>query len=383
MNFIASLPALAGAQRVARAAGSSGRSGLAAPAPAAAAARRRRAGTARARRPRGAGAALLDQLVERQVEQAAAGLLVDQHLGRVAEHRLHHVEVEALARDAGRLLVLDEDLAEARRVALGALHDLGLVAVGLLEQPRRVAAGARHDVVGVGLALVPEALAVLAGLDRVVERRLHLVGRLHVLQRHLLHVDAGLVAVEHLLHQLLGRLGDLLAALVQHEVHLAPCRRPRGSPSARLKRDDQVGLADVEEVVLGALEVVLDRELDVDDVLVVGQHQRFLVDLVLRRVAVADLDRLHLREVDELDRLDRERQVPARAGLRGLGVLAEARDDAAAAFVDDVEAAREPDDQHQRDEDADAGERQLRAACRRRRPVAVAGAAAPCGRTGR
>ena len=126
------------------------------------------------------------------------------------------------------------------------------------------------------------------------------------------------------------------------------------------------GLRVVEEVVLGALEVVLHRELDVDDVLVVGQHQRFLVDLVLRRVAVADLDGPHLREVDELDRLDRERQVPARARLRGLGVLAEARDDAAAAFVDDVEAAREPDD-----------ERRARRACRRRRSARPAPAAAP------
>ena len=86
-----------------------------------------------------------------------------------------------------------------------------------------------------------------------------------------------------------------------------------------------------------------------------------LVVLVLRRVAIADLDRPHLREVDELDRLDRERQVPARPGLRGLGVLAEAGDDAAAAFVDDVEAAREPDD------DAPA-----RRACPRRRAAAAA-----------
>ncbi len=178
--------------------------------------------------------ALLDQLVERQVEQAvAAGLLVDQHLARVADDRLHHVEVEALARDARRLRVLDQDLPEARGVALGSLHDLGLVAVRFLDQPRRVAAGARHDVVGVRLALVAEALAVLAGLHRVVERGLHLVGRLHALQRHLLHVDAGLVAVEHLLHQLFRGLRDLLAAFVQRRSPSSPCRRLRPSRSAR------------------------------------------------------------------------------------------------------------------------------------------------------
>ena len=41
-------------------------------------------------------------------EEVAAGLLVDEHLARVAEHRLHHVEVEAVARDAGRLAVFGE-----------------------------------------------------------------------------------------------------------------------------------------------------------------------------------------------------------------------------------------------------------------------------------
>ena len=95
------------------------------------------------------------------------------------------------------------------------------VAVRLLEQPRRLAARARHDVVRVGLAFVLQPLAILARLDGVVERRLHLVGRLHVLQRDLLHEHAGAVAVEDLLHQLLGLLRDLLAAFVQREVHLA------------------------------------------------------------------------------------------------------------------------------------------------------------------
>ena len=75
--------------------------------------------------------------------------------------------------------------AEARRVALGALHDLAC-SRRLPDQARRHAARLRHDVVGVGLALVLLPLAVLAGLDRVVERGLHLLRRLHALQGDLL-----------------------------------------------------------------------------------------------------------------------------------------------------------------------------------------------------
>jgi len=46
-------------------------------------------------------------------------------------------------------------------------------------------------------------------------------------------------------------------------------------------------------------------ELDFDDVLVVRQHQRLVLLLVLGRVAIADLDGAHLREIDQLLFLDR------------------------------------------------------------------------------
>ena len=46
--------------------------------------------------------------------------------------------------------------------------------------------------------------------------------------------------------------------------------------------------------------------------------------------------------------------MPLRSGLGGLRVLAEAQHDAALAGVDDVEAARQPDDDDQRDEDQGA-----------------------------
>jgi len=154
----------------------------------------------------------------------------------------------------------------------------------------------------------------------------------------------GAVAIEHRLHQLLRFGGDLGAPFVECEVHLAVA----GNLAHRRLRDlcdDVIGLARVERIVGGALQVVLDRKLDIDDVFVVSQEQRFLGDLVPGiAVAIADLDGFHLREIDDLDRLDRERQMPPRSRRRGLGIFAEAGDDAAPAFVDDIEAARQPDD---------------------------------------
>ena len=79
----------------------------------------------------------------------------------------------------------------------------------------------RDHVVGVGLAFVLGALAVLAGLERVVERGLHLLGRLHALHVDVDDHDAGLQPVELAwidLHQLGG---DRVALLVQHRVDLA------------------------------------------------------------------------------------------------------------------------------------------------------------------
>ena len=179
--------------------------------------------------------------------------------------------------------------------------------------------------------------------------------------------------VERALHEIARLLRDLLAALVEREIHLRPADdlADRGLGD---DLDDLLRAAVVEDEVLRRHEVVLHRELDVDDVLVLGEHRRFLGVAIRRRVAIAEFDRAHLREIDELDRLDRRRQVPARAGERRLGVLAEAGDDAPTALVDDVEAAREPHHHDQSDEQPEAAAELAQAG--RLRPAAAAAAAA-------
>jgi hypothetical protein len=314
----------------------------------------------------------LHQAIERQIEQVAAAAVVHHDLAGRGEHLLHGLYVDAFARHRGRLGVLGEHLAEARGIALGARDHALAVAVGLLLQARGGAARARDHVVGVGLALVLLALAVLAGFHRIVEGRLHLLGRLRVLDRHRAHLDAGAVAVVDRLHEVARLVGDVNLRLAQDLVHRALAdhlaHRGLGDLHRRL-----VGPAHVEGEIARVLHYVLHRELQVDDVLVVGEHQRLFEHLGAHVVAVAHLQRAHLGEVDDLLRLDRPRQAPAQAGAGFLREAAEGEHDAALALDHDVEAAREPHQHDERDEHA-------RAAAdlpRRRRLRRLVAAAAP------
>ena len=81
-----------------------------------------------------------------------------------------------------------------------------------------------------------------------------------------------------------------ISPLVKHEVHaaLADDFAHRG---LRGLRHGLVGETVVEDVVLRAVEDVLNGELDIDDVLVVGEHQRFAQHLVALGTAIAHLDR--------------------------------------------------------------------------------------------
>ena len=75
---------------------------------------------------------------------------------------------------------------------------------------------------------------------------------------------------------------------------------------------------------------------------------------------------LTMNRPQSLNAFDGEGQVPAGPRKRCLRVFAEARDDAAASFVDDVEAACELDQQRQRDQKSCPAERKL--GLRRRAP---------------
>ena len=148
---------------------------------------------------------------------------------------------------------------------------------------------------------------------------MHLLGRLGILQRDVDDRDARIVAVDNLLHQLLGVLGDLLLAFIEHEVHFRFADDFTHRGLGRLQHH-LAGVAVVEQPGLGIFQAKLHRKLDVDDVLVVGQHQGFLEHLGLDVVAVADFDLPQGLHVDDLVALDRIRQAPLEAGAIGQGL---------------------------------------------------------------
>ena len=123
---------------------------------------------------------------------------------------------------------------------------------------------------------------------------------------------------------------DFLAARLEHEVEPAAADdfadRALADLAERLLR-----VAHVERVRDGLRAPVLHGEIDVDEVLVGGEHAGLVAEA---------LDRL---DVDDLPRLDRPRDVPAQPGLGGRDVLAEARDDTALGGVDHVRPRQRPD----------------------------------------
>jgi hypothetical protein len=328
-------------------------------------------------RPLGAGLGHLHELVEGQIEQVAALLVIDEHLGGAGHDLLHGVLIQPFAGDLGRLGVFHQDLLEAGGVALGLGDHALLVAVGLLEQAGGDTARLGNHVVGVGLAFVLEAFPVLAGLHRVVEGGLHLFRGLGVLHVELADVDAGLVAIQDVLHQLGGAGGDIGAALVEHVVHLALADDLAHGGLGRLL-DGLVRIPVGEEVVFRILQGVLHGELQVDDVFVVGQHERLGQHLGLDAVLEAHFHGAYLLHVDHFHGLDRIGQMPARAGHGGFGVFTETQHDTALAGIDDIEAGGQPDQDGQADEQAGAaGDIELAAAADTRRRLVAATALAP------
>ena len=127
------------------------------------------------------------------------------------------------------------------------------------------------------------------------------------------------------------------------------------------------GILDVEQIVADAarLDLPQHREIDVDDVLVAGQHQAFLRHVAHRGAAADVFDRAHA-DIDLVDAqrrrrqrgLDRIGQVIVQARLHLADELAEPQHDAELVGLDAEEAGKAPEhDRRQRDQrDAAAAE---------------------------
>ena len=199
------------------------------------------------------------------------------------------------------------------------------------------ALGDRQDAARISLGFLDEALFVGERLVGVPLRFLHVSRHLDIGQ-----VDAGddharTVLIERALDEFLGAGGDLLA--VGHEDgvegvasddladrHLADI--PQGL----------VGVFDLEQILHGVSQLVLNGERHVDEVDVLCQHLRGVVD-------AADFLRVDLGEL-----LDGP-QVEAEAGVTHRHELAEALDDTALGLVDGEEALPRPEERRHAEHD--------------------------------
>ena len=215
------------------------------------------------------------ELRQRQVGNDAAGagrILVDHHLVHVAQHLLHGVEVEPLGRDVLGLGPLLVDLIEALGVAARAGDDLGLVGLAALDDRFGLALGPRQHLVAIGVGLVDALLLVGTRRLDVAEGRDHLLRRVDAQQLDVGDAHAQPIFVEDALQQLLGVLLDAAAALGLGILQVRPAddlaHGGLGAGAHVLFR-----ITHVEGVLEDVLDLPQHGELDVDDVLVAGQHQ--------------------------------------------------------------------------------------------------------------
>ena len=149
------------------------------------------------------------------------------------------------------------------------------------------------------------------------------------------------IVVENVLHQLLHGLLGLLACLGEDRLNVVLADDlAHGALGHLLDRDLRV--LDVEEVVLRVLDAPEHDEIDIDDVLVAGQHQAFLGHIAhaagkaARRHgrAHADLDDVLPRHLRQAHLLDRIGQAEVQTRRLAADRLAEAHDDAELIGID-------------------------------------------------
>ncbi len=266
--------------------------------------------------------------------------------GAVLQDLFHRLDIEALQCDVLRHFEGAVDRGEAVGVTLRAGDDFGAIGLGILAGLDRHATRPRQDVVAVGLGLVAQALAIGQCALHVAERVDDRGRRIDLGHLHLGDHDAGAVGIEDALQQVLGFRFDLAAALGERlrDLGLADDLAHRAFGGGLHGR---LGRPDMEQVGLCVLDDPKDGEVDVDDVLVAGQHQRLFRQLAraggatLAR-AIADLGAVDAGDARRQHALDRGRQMVIEPRLGRAVIGAEAQHDADLVRLHPVEAARHP-----------------------------------------
>src|SRR5262249_26808943 len=97
----------------------------------------------------------------------------------------------------------------------------------------------------------------------------------NLLQLDLIDTDAGAIGIKNILRQFLHRLFRLLPCASEERLDVRSADNVAHSALRHLLHSN-VGLLDVEEIFLSVLDAPEHNEIDVDDVLVAGEHETFL-----------------------------------------------------------------------------------------------------------
>ena len=237
--------------------------------------------------------------------------------------------------------------------------------MGGLQDALGLTLGLRDDAVGVGFRLVLQALLIGARRLHVAEGVDHLSWRIDLLELHLGHQYAGAVAVEGLLHQSLSVGLGLGARLGEDRLDIALADN-LAHGTFRHVFHRAFGVLDIEQKLGRVADLPEHDEIDVDDVLVAGQHQTLLRHVADRARSVADLgsaahadlDAVDARHLGQLNLLDRIGPAEIQAGRELAHIFAEPEHDAELVGVNPNGEAEKADESDQHD----GGQRQERTA---------------------
>src|SRR5712671_590640 len=293
---------------------------------------------------------------------SALGGFVDDHFVAALQDLLHGLEIEALESDILRYLEGAIDRGETIGVALGAGDDLLAIGLRFLLDRHGGAARPRDDIVAIGLCFVAQLLAIGKRALHVAEGIDDRGRRIDPQQLQLGDFDTSAIGVEDPLQQMLSVRLDLAPPFGQRlsdrglADHLAHCALGGGF-------DSRVRRPNVEEIGPSVLDDPENGEVDVDDILVTGEHQRFFGHLAGPRpagyrtlgVAVADLGPVDTGHARRQHLLDRARKMVIEAGLGRPVVGAKAQHDPDFVGQHAVDPARQPYDEDRDRDDGDPG----------------------------
>ena len=168
----------------------------------------------------------------------------------------------------------------------------------------------------------------------------------------ILHIDTGnqkpgFIAIQNILDQLLNAVGNIGPALREHKIHFVFTDDFAYCTFRRLAQSD-IRIYDIEKIITSVLDLVLHGKLYINDVFILGKHERFTLYPCRRLAASAGTTVANRGITDSLD-IDNlytlgEPRIPMQARHGGLVVLTELQYDTAFAFINNIKTGQAIDD---------------------------------------